>query len=236
MERRDGAGVLGDLDAALRRIGVVPVVALVRATDATPLAEALLEGGLPCVEITFRTEAAAAAIHAVRSRFPDMIVGAGTLLTTAHVDAAIDAGAMFAVTPGFNPTVVDYCISRGMPIAPGVATPSEIEQALARGIGLVKLFPAGAMGGVGYLKAIAGPYPMIRFLPTGGITAENLADYLALGTVAACGGTWLCKPELLDRGDFTAIRQLALEAAAIVRRVREAQAAAAAAPAAAATS
>ena len=213
-----------DLEIALRAIGVVPVAALARPSDAVPMAEALIAGGLPCAEITFRTDAAAAAISAVRGRLPDLLVGAGTVLTTAHADAAIEAGALFVVTPGFNPAVVDHCLARGIPIAPGVATPSEIEQAYSRGLRLVKVFPAGPLGGVAYLKAVAGPYPMMRFLPTGGITVENLPDYLALDTVTACGGTWLCKPDLLARGDFGAIEQLARDAVTVVARVREAQA------------
>jgi 2-dehydro-3-deoxyphosphogluconate aldolase / (4S)-4-hydroxy-2-oxoglutarate aldolase len=213
-----------DLEATLHAIGVVPVVALMRSEDAVPMAEALLSGGLACAEITFRTAAAAAAIEALRARFPQMLVGAGTVLTTAQADAAIAAGAMFVVTPGFTPAVVDHCLARGMPITPGVVTPSEIEQAYGRNLRLVKFFPAGAMGGVSYLRSVAGPYPMMRFVPTGGITIENLADYLALGTVTACGGTWLCKPETLARGDFGTIERLAREAVAVVRRMREAQA------------
>jgi len=216
-----------DLETSLRAIGVVPVAALARPRDAIPMAEALLAGGLPCAEITFRTDAAAAAIQAVRSRFPEMLVGAGTVLTTTQADAAIGAGAQFVVTPGFNPAVVDHCLARGMPITPGVATPSEIEQAYSRDLRLVKFFPAGPMGGIAYLKAVAGPYPMMRFLPTGGVTIENLADYLALGTVTACGGTWVCRTDLIDDGDFATIERLAQDAVAVVRRVREAQATAA---------
>jgi 2-dehydro-3-deoxyphosphogluconate aldolase/(4S)-4-hydroxy-2-oxoglutarate aldolase len=217
-----------DLETSLRAIGVVPVVALTRVGDAIPLAEALLAAGLPCAEITFRTDAAAKAIEAVRSRFPDMLIGAGTVLTTAQADAAMGAGAQFVVTPGFNPVVVDHCMAREMLITPGVATPSEIEQAYSRDLRLVKFFPAGPMGGIPYLKAVAGPYPMMRFLPTGGVTIENLPDYLALNTVAACGGTWLCRADLLDTGDFGMVEQLAREAVAIVRRVRDGQDAAAA--------
>lgn len=210
-----------DLEAALRAIGVVPVAALARPGDAVRMAEALLAAGLPCVEITFRTDAAATAIEAVRSRFPEMMIGAGTVLTTTQADAAIGAGAQFVVTPGFNPAVVDHCLTRGMPVAPGVATPSEIEQAYSRDLRLVKFFPAGPMGGIPYLKAVAGPYPMMRFLPTGGVTIENLPDYLALKTVTACGGTWLCKTEAIEKGDFGTIERLAREAVAVVRRVRD---------------
>ena len=223
----DEAGIAEPLETRLRRVGVVPVIALARADDAAPMAEALLAAGLPCAEITFRTDAAAEAIEGLRSRFPEMLVGAGTVLTVDQADAAIAAGAMFIVTPGFNPAVVDHCLSQGMPITPGIVTPSEIEQALARDLRLVKFFPAGAMGGVPYLRAVTGPYPMMRFVPTGGVTIENLADYLAVPTVAACGGTWLCRPDALARGDFAGIEHLAREAVAVVHRVREAQVAAA---------
>jgi 2-dehydro-3-deoxyphosphogluconate aldolase/(4S)-4-hydroxy-2-oxoglutarate aldolase len=217
-----------NLEASLRAVGVVPVVAVDRVAAAVPMAEALIAGGLPCAEITFRTDAAAAAIEALRGRFPDMLVGAGTVLTTAQVDAALAAGAMFVVAPGFNPAVVDHCLTRGVPVTPGVVTPSEIEQALARGLHLVKFFPAEAMGGVEYLRAVAAPYPMMSFLPTGGVTVDNLPQYLALPTVAACGGTWLCKREVLARGEFGTIEALARVAVEVVRGVREAQAAAAA--------
>jgi 2-dehydro-3-deoxyphosphogluconate aldolase/(4S)-4-hydroxy-2-oxoglutarate aldolase len=218
-----------DLETALRAVGVVPVAALARPSDAVPLAEALLAAGLGCVEITFRTDAAAESIDAVRHRLPEMLVGAGTVLTAAQADAAIDAGARFVVTPGFNPAVVDHCLARGMSIAPGVATPTEIEQAYSRGLRLVKLFPAGPLGGIPYLRAVSGPYPMMRFLPTGGVTIANLGDYLALGSVTACGGTWLCAPELVEKGAFDAIERLARDAVAVVSRVRAARAASAAA-------
>ena len=228
MTAPNASALVADLESSLRVVGVVPVVALASAEAAVPMAEALIAGGLPCAEITFRTDAAAAAIEALRGRFPEMLVGAGTVLTTGQVDAAIAAGAMFLVAPGFNPAVVDHCIQRGVPVIPGVVTPSEIEQALGRGLRLVKFFPAAAMGGLAYLRAVAGPYPMIKFLPTGGVSIDNLADYLALPTVTACGGTWLCKSEVLARGEFGAIEALAREAVDRVRTVREAQAVAAA--------
>jgi 2-dehydro-3-deoxyphosphogluconate aldolase / (4S)-4-hydroxy-2-oxoglutarate aldolase len=228
MTAQSASAPMADLESSLRVVGVVPVVALARAEAAVSMAEALIAGGLPCAEITFRTDAAAASIEAVRSRFPEMLVGAGTVLTTGQVDAAIAAGAMFVVAPGFNPAVVDHCLGRGVPVIPGVVTPSEIEQALGRGLRLVKFFPAAAMGGVGYLRAVAGPYPMMRFLPTGGVSIDNLADYLILPTVTACGGTWLCKSDVLARGEFGTIEALAREVVDRVRTVREAQAAAAA--------
>jgi 2-dehydro-3-deoxyphosphogluconate aldolase/(4S)-4-hydroxy-2-oxoglutarate aldolase len=211
------------LEAKLRDVGIVPVVQLSQPADAIPLAEALLRAGLPCMEITFRTDAAAEAIGLVRSRIPEMLVGAGTVLTAAQADAASVAGAAFVVAPGLNPRVIAHCLARGITIVPGVCTPSEIEQALSCGLQLVKFFPAAPAGGVPYLRALAGPYPMMRFIPTGGITADNLADYLGLPTVAACGGTWLAQPDALADRDFARVEHIAREAVAVVRRVREAR-------------
>ena len=217
-----GGGDEMDLTAALRAAGVVPVVTLARAEDAVPVAEALLAGGLTCVEITFRSDAAVAAIEAIRARVPAILVGAGTILTTAQADAAIAAGAAFVVAPGFNPAVVDHVLGRGVPMLPGVCTPSEVEQALARGLELVKLFPAAAVGGVGYLRALAGPYPMVRYVPTGGITAADVAAYLSVPTVVAVGGTWLTSPAAVAAGAWETIRGLASDAAAAVREARSA--------------
>jgi 2-dehydro-3-deoxyphosphogluconate aldolase / (4S)-4-hydroxy-2-oxoglutarate aldolase len=209
-----------DLAVALLDAGVVPVITLARPEQGVPVAEALLAGGLTCAEITFRSDAAAAAIEMIRSRVPALLVGAGTILTTAQADAAIAAGASFLVAPGFNPAIVDHVLARGIPMLPGVCTPSEIEQALARGLHLVKFFPAAAMGGVAYLRALAGPYPMVRYVPTGGITAGDVAGYLALPSVVAVGGTWLAASDLVAAGAWETIRGLASEAAAIVGRAR----------------
>jgi 2-dehydro-3-deoxyphosphogluconate aldolase/(4S)-4-hydroxy-2-oxoglutarate aldolase len=214
-----------DLTAALLDAGVVPVITLARPEQGVPVAEALLAGGLTCAEITFRSDAAAAAIEMIRSRVPALLVGAGTILTTAQADAAIAAGASFLVAPGFNPAIVDHVLGRGIPMLPGVCTPSEIEQALARGLHLVKFFPAAAMGGVAYLRALAGPYPMVRYVPTGGITAGDVTGYLALSSVVAVGGTWLAASDLVAAGAWETIRGLAAEAAAIVGRARSADAA-----------
>ena len=214
-----------NLTAALLDAGVVPVITLARPEQGVPVAEALLAGGLTCAEITFRSDAAAAAIEMIRSRVPALLVGAGTILTTAQADAAIAAGASFLVAPGFNPAIVDHVLGRGIPMLPGVCTPSEIEQALARGLHLVKFFPAAAMGGVAYLRALAGPYPMVRYVPTGGITAGDVAGYLALPSVVAVGGTWLAASDLVAAGAWETIRGLAAEAAAIVGRARSADAA-----------
>lgn len=209
-----------NLEADLRATGIVPVVALDRAEDALPLVDALSAGGLACAEITFRTAAAAAAIGAVRKHRPGVLVGAGTILTIAQADAAIEAGASFLVAPGFNPVVVRHSLARGIPIVPGVCTPSEIEQALALELTLLKFFPAGPIGGVPYIKALTGPYPMVRFVPTGGITIGNVGEFLAVPQVVACGGTWLTRADMILAGDFAGVEALAREAVKAVLEAR----------------
>lgn len=204
---------LGDL-------GIVPVVEIPTADRAVPLGHALLAAGLPCAEITFRTAAAADSIRALRSECPDLLVGAGTILATEQVDAAVAAGASFLVAPGFNPRVVDHARDRDVPMVPGVCTPSEIERALTDGIETLKFFPAEVAGGVAFLKAIAPVYQAARFIPTGGIGPANLADYLALPHVLACGGSWMVKKELVVAGDFAAIERLAAEAVRLARSIR----------------
>lgn len=211
-----------NLENELRALGVVPVVALDRAEDALPLVDALADGGLACAEITFRTAAAAAAIALVRAHRPRILVGAGTILTTAQADAAIEAGASFLVAPGFNAAVVQHSLARRVPIVPGVCTPSEVEQALSHDLRLVKLFPAGQIGGVPYLRALVGPYPMVHWVPTGGITIGNLGEYLAVPQVVACGGTWLAKADMIRAGAFEAIAALAHDATAAVKEARRA--------------
>ena len=201
-----------DILKQIESIGIVPVVKINRATAAVPLAQALCDGGLPCAEVTFRTDAAAEAIRAMTAAFPDMLVGAGTVLTTQQADDAIAAGAKFIVSPGLNPKVVSHCVSRGYPITPGVATPSEIEQALALGLDVVKFFPAEAAGGLPMIKAMSAPYGKLKFMPTGGINANNLRSYLEFPKIIACGGSWMVKSDLLDTGDFDAIRDLTRQA------------------------
>jgi 2-dehydro-3-deoxyphosphogluconate aldolase / (4S)-4-hydroxy-2-oxoglutarate aldolase len=203
-----------------REIGIIPVVSIPKLEDALPLAEALLEGGCGCAEITFRTEAAAEAIARVRSRFPEILLGAGTVLTTEQAETAIGAGAEFIVAPGTNLTVVDHCLSKGVTIFPGVCTPTEIEMALSKGLDVVKFFPAEPMGGVKFLQAICAPYRNIRFIPTGGIDTKNISQYLALPQVVACGGSWMVKPELFEAGDFAKVKRLAGEAVALARGLR----------------
>ena len=204
----------------LQKIGIVPVVVINDAKDAKPLAEALIKGGLPCAEVTFRTEAAEESIKIISENFPDMLVGAGTVLTTEQVDRAVAAGAKFIVAPGLNPKIVDYCIKKGICVAPGTATPSDIECALEFGLDVVKFFPAENNGGLSYIKAIAAPYTAVKFMPTGGINATNVRDYLAYDRILCCGGSWMVKGDLIKAGDFAKIEELTREAANIVKEVR----------------
>jgi 2-dehydro-3-deoxyphosphogluconate aldolase/(4S)-4-hydroxy-2-oxoglutarate aldolase len=201
-------------------LGIVPVVSIQKPEHAIPLAEALLAGGLPCAEITFRTAAAAESIKLIRQHVPDLLVGAGTVLSTEQADIALSNGAEFIVAPGTNPAVVAHCVKRGVPIYPGVCTPSEIEMALSHGAEVLKFFPAEPAGGVNFLKAVCAPYHHVRFMPTGGIDLNNLGNYLALKQVVACGGSWMVKPELIKAGAFDQIEQLAREAVATVRKLR----------------
>jgi 2-dehydro-3-deoxyphosphogluconate aldolase/(4S)-4-hydroxy-2-oxoglutarate aldolase len=203
------------LATRLGALRVVPVVTIDDAGDAAALGAALADGGLPVAEITFRTAVAAAAIEALRAARPDVLVGAGTVLDVETVDRALDAGAEFIVAPGFNPAVVDHCIARGVAVIPGVVTPTEIEAALARGIHLVKFFPAEAAGGARYLAAVAPPYRSVRFMPTGGVNPGNLTEYLALPCVTACGGTWIATADAIRDNRFAEITRLAAEAVAL---------------------
>lgn len=211
------------MDNVLEKIGqmgIVPVVVLEDAKDAKPLAEALCEGGLPCAEVTFRTEAAEEAIRIMTKEYPKMLVGAGTVLTTEQVDRAVAAGAKFIVSPGLNPHIVKYCVEKGILITPGCANPSDIEQALEQGLEVVKFFPAEPAGGLKMIKALAAPYTGIRFMPTGGINAANVRDYLSFDKILACGGSWMVSADLIKAGDFTKITELTKEAVEIVKESR----------------
>ena len=203
-----------------RKIGIVPVVVLEDSKDAEPLAKALVEGGLPCAEVTFRTAAAEESIRIMTEKFPEMLVGAGTVLTTEQVDRAVNAGAKFIVSPGTNPKVVEYCISKNIPIIPGTCTPSDIERLLDLGITTVKFFPAEPSGGLKFIKAIAAPYTMVEFMPTGGVSPENVREYLSYNRIIACGGTWMVKNDLIKSGKFDEIKELTAQAAAIVKEIR----------------
>lgn len=201
-------------------IGIIPVVVLNDAKDAEPLGKALMEGGLPAAEVTFRTAAAEESIRIMSEKFPDMFVGAGTVLTVEQVDKAVGAGAKFIVSPGFDPEVVDYCISKNIPVFPGLITPSELAQAVKRGLEYVKFFPAEAFGGLNTIKNLAAPYPMVKFMPTGGVNPKNVEDYLNCDKIYACGGTWMVKADLIKNGEWDKIKELTAEAAAIVKRIR----------------
>ena len=203
-----------------KKIGIIPVVVLDDAKDAEPLGRALMEGGLPCAEITFRTAAAEESIRIMSQKFPDMLVGAGTVLTTEQVDRAVAAGAKFIVSPGINPKVVDYCVKKNILITPGTCNPSNVETALEFGLDVVKFFPAEAAGGLNYIKAIAAPYTGVQFMPTGGINAENVKDYLKYDRIIACGGSWMVKGDLIKNGNFDKIKELTAEAANIVKEIR----------------
>ena len=200
--------------------GVVPVVVLNDAKDAAPLAKALCEGGLPCAEVTFRTEAAEESIRIMATEFPEMVIGAGTVLTIDQVDRAVAAGAKFIVSPGFDPEIVDYCISKDIAIVPGCITPSDVTQAVKRGLEVVKFFPAEQFGGVATIKALAAPFTSVRFMPTGGISAKNLADYLGFKKIIACGGSWMVKGDLVAAGEFDKIKEMTAEAVALVKEIR----------------
>jgi 2-dehydro-3-deoxyphosphogluconate aldolase/(4S)-4-hydroxy-2-oxoglutarate aldolase len=199
----------------LAQLRVVPVVTIEDSADAAGLAGALADGGLPIAEITFRTDAAAEAIAAIRAARPDVLVGAGTVLDAATVDRALEAGAHFIVAPGFNPVTVAYALARGAPVVPGVVTPSEIEAAMSLGLRVLKFFPAEASGGPAYLSALRATYPMARFMPTGGINVGNLAAYLALPNVIAAGGTWIATADAIRDQRWADITRLAEEARSI---------------------
>ncbi len=201
----------------LEKKRIIPVVMLRNIADAKPLAQALCDGGLPCAEITFRTETAADCIKIISEEFPKMLVGAGTVLTTAQADQAMKAGAKFIVSPGLNPTVVKHCIKKKYPVIPGVNNPSDIEAALSFGLTLLKFFPAEASGGLEMIKALSAPYPQVRFMPTGGITPENLHTYLACEKVVACGGTWMVKDDYIKLQNFEEIKRLTKDAVRTIR-------------------
>ncbi len=209
------AGCSVNKDEIIAEIGkhrLVPVVTIENAKNAVSLGAAIIAGGLPLAEITLRTGAALEAIKILTRAFPDLLVGAGTVLSAAQAQEAVNAGAKFIVSPGFNPKVVDYCVWNGVPITPGVSSPTLIEMALERNLSVVKFFPAEPLGGMAFLKAIAAPYPNVKFIPTGGINQKNLADYLAYDRVHACGGSWMVASSLIAAGKFGEITKLIKEA------------------------
>ena len=208
-----------NVTARLRALRIVPVIVIDDARHALYLAEALAEGGLACAEVTFRTPAAVEALTLIAKERPEFLVGAGTVLTPQQADRALDAGAHFAVSPGMNRRVVKHCIEIGLPMYPGICTPSEVELALELGLRAVKFFPAEPTGGVKYLKAISAPYGDLEFMPTGGITRDTLADYLGFRKVIACGGSWMAPSDWIHTGAFERIRDETRRAVQLVREI-----------------
>lgn len=208
------------MEKRLEEYGVVPVVVLKDTKDAIPLADALIKGGLSCAEVTFRTDAAEESIRLMSEKYPEMLVGAGTVLTTEQVDRAVNAGAKFIVSPGFDAEIVDYCIEKNIPVFPGCITPSEVAQAVKRGLKVIKFFPAEQAGGVAMIKAMGAPYGMVKFMPTGGISAKNLSEYLSCSNIVCCGGSWMVKGALITEGKFDEITALTKEAVELVKSIR----------------
>lgn len=201
-----------DVMKRLHGIGIIPAIVLDRVEDAAPLADALCKGGLPAAEVTFRTPAAHDAMIAMKKQRPELIVGAGTVLTKEQVDSAVDAGAEFIVSPGLNPEIVKYCQEKGVAVCPGISTASELEQALALGLHTVKFFPAEAMGGIKTIKALCGPYKNMTFLPTGGVNSNNMLDYLSFNKIFAVGGTWMVSADLIKNGKFDQVEKISKDA------------------------
>jgi 2-dehydro-3-deoxyphosphogluconate aldolase/(4S)-4-hydroxy-2-oxoglutarate aldolase len=203
--------------ARLRQLRLVPVIVIDNPASAPALGRALADGGLPCAEVTFRTAGAKEALARLTGECPDILAGAGTVLTPAHAKEARDAGAQFIVAPGLNPKVVEYCLENNIPVFPGVATPTEIEAALSLGLNVLKVFPIESLGGLPYLKAISAPYAGVEFMPTGGISLQNLTTYLAFPKIVACGGSWIAPADVLAAETFDRVTDEAQKAVAVVK-------------------
>jgi len=209
-----------EIASKLHSFGIIPVIEIDPAESAIPLGSALIDGGLPVAEVTFRTSAAEYAIKLMAKHHPQILLGAGSVLSTQQAETAVKAGAKYIVSPGFDPRVVDWCIEHEIPVFPGVATPTEISMGLAKGLSILKFFPAEALGGIKMLKAISAPFKVVKFIPTGGISTANLADYLALPAVHACGGSWIVSKQLISENKYEEITRLTAEAVEIVKKVR----------------
>lgn len=203
----------------IEELKLVPVIKLDRKDDAFPLADALCRGDLPVAEITFRTDAASDSITEMKKHFPQMLVGAGTIVNLEQANRALDAGADFFVTPGFSRSLTEFAVDRNIPIFPGICTPTELMLALEYGLSVVKFFPASQFGGLNTIKALSAPFPQIRFMPTGGINQNNLANYLSFSKVIACGGSWMVKPELINNGEFDEVAALTRDARELIARL-----------------
>ncbi len=212
------SAIAEEILSKIAKTRIVPVVAIEDAADTASLCEALIAGHIPCAEITFRTLAAPDALKAA-SEVPGMLVGAGTVLSVAQAQKAVDCGASFVVSPGFSPKVVEWCQKNGVLIIPGIATPTDLQLAVDFGLSVVKFFPAENYGGLKTLKALAAPYGMMRFLPTGGVSAANIRDYLGFKKVIACGGSWMVKSALIEAKNFPEIARLAQEAVDLIQDV-----------------
>ena len=208
-----------DVIKKIENLKIIPVAVIEDSDNAIPLGQALNDAGLPVVEITFRTEAAAKSISLVKREFPEMLVGAGTVLKIDHVKAAIEAGSEFIVTPGFNPTVVDYCVDNKIPIVPGLNSPTFIEWGMERGLYHFKFFPADLSGGVKMIQLLSGPYPDVKFMPTGGINNQTLVEYLKLKNVFACGGSWIVKKNLISERKFDEIKSKTQDAVKLMNNI-----------------
>lgn len=209
---------MNDVLKKISEVGILPVVVLDDAKDATKLAKALIEGGLPCAEVTFRTDAAEESIKLIAAEYPDMLVGAGTVLSVEQVKRAVNAGAKFIVSPGFDEEVVKYCLDNNIPVTPGVCTPSDVQKGYKLGLDVLKFFPAEPSGGLSMIKAIAAPYTMMKFIPTGGINENNMEDYVKYDRILAIGGSWMVKSSLIKNGEFDKIKDMT---AVAVNRVKE---------------
>ena len=206
-----------DVIKQIEKLKIIPVAVIENTDNALPLAKALIDAGLPVVEITFRTDAAAESISIIKNVYPEMLVGAGTVLKIEQVKTAVEAGSQFIVTPGFNPTIVDYCIENNIMIVPGLNAPSFIEWGLERGLDFFKFFPADLSGGTKMLKLLSGPYPNVRFMPTGGVNDKTLTEYLKLDNVIACGGSWIVNKNLISSGNFEEIKNLTKKALSLIK-------------------
>lgn len=211
---------MNEIADKIQKYGVVAVVVINYAKDSRKLSDVRCEEGLSCAEVTFRTDAAKDAIRIMADAHPEMLVGAGTVLTVEQVEEAVAAGAKFIVSPGFDPEIVDYCIARNIAVFPGCVTPSEAAQAVKRGLEVVKFFPAQQFGGISTVKALAAPYTKLKFMPTGGVNQENLESYLSCDKVIACGGSWMVKSELIENGEFDKIRQMTRQTVEMVAAIR----------------